>query len=108
IRGRMVDRLRAADRYGRLRVYYPHVPGLGSKCLQVHSKLMIVDDEFVRIGSANLNNRSMGIDTECDLAVESEGDPRARRAIARLRERLLAEHLGTTEEAVARARAQAP
>jgi len=108
IRGRMVARLRAADRYGRLRVYYPHVPGLGSKCLHVHSKLMIVDDEFVRIGSANLNNRSMGIDTECDLALESESDPPARRAIATLRERLLAEHLGTTAEAVARASAKAP
>jgi hypothetical protein len=26
---------------------------------------------FLRVGSANLNNRSMGADTECDLAFEA-------------------------------------
>lgn len=101
IRGRMVQRLRDADRYGRLRVYYPDIPGLRDQCLNVHSKVMIVDDEFVRVGSANLNNRSMGIDTECDLAFESGGEARIQPCIARLRARLLAEHLGTTPEAVA-------
>ena len=30
----------------------------------IHSKLMIVDDEFLTIGSANLTNRSMGLDSE--------------------------------------------
>ena len=37
----------------------------------MHSKVMIIDDRFLRIGSANLNNRSMGTDTECDLAIEA-------------------------------------
>jgi phospholipase D1/2 len=32
---------------------------------------MIVDDGFLRIGSANLNNRSLGADSECDLAFEA-------------------------------------
>ncbi len=103
IRGRMVQRLREADRHGRLRVYYPEIPGLYEQCLNVHSKLMIVDDAFVRIGSANLNNRSMGIDTECDLALESMGDARVQQGIVGLRDRLLAEHLGTTPQNVAQA-----
>ncbi|MFL6792361.1 MAG: VTT domain-containing protein [Bradyrhizobium sp.] len=32
---------------------------------------MIVDDDLLRIGSANLNNRSMGADSECDLVFEA-------------------------------------
>ena len=40
----------------------------------VHSKVMIVDDRFLRVGSANLNNRSMGADTECDLAFEATSE----------------------------------
>ena len=39
--------------------------------VMVHSKVMIVDDCMLRVGSANLNNRSMGADTECDLAFEA-------------------------------------
>lgn len=107
LRDRTLHRLRTADRYGRLRVYYPHVDGLEQlgQCINVHSKVMVVDDEFARIGSANLNNRSMGIDTECDVAFESGGDAQARRGIARLRERLLAEHLGVTPEKVTNAMA---
>ena len=30
----------------------------------IHSKLMIVDDRFLTVGSANLTNRSMGLDSE--------------------------------------------
>ena len=56
----------------RVRIVYPDVEGPeGSTDTMVHSKVMIVDDRFLRIGSANLNNRSMGTDTECDLAVEA-------------------------------------
>ena len=47
------------------------------------------------VGSANFSNRSMGFDTECNVAIEARGDERIRRAIAGLRNRLLAEHLGT-------------
>jgi phosphatidylserine/phosphatidylglycerophosphate/cardiolipin synthase-like enzyme len=60
---------------------------------------MIVDDVFLRVGSANLNNRSMGLDTECDLVIEGN-DERVRSRICRLRERLMAEHLGTTPDRV--------
>jgi phospholipase D1/2 len=40
---------------------------------------MIVDDEWLRIGSSNLSNRSMGVDSECDVTVEAQGDRSAAR-----------------------------
>ncbi|GJD50331.1 Cardiolipin synthase B [Methylobacterium crusticola] len=107
-RDRILRRLRAADRFGRLFVAYPVVPGAGpaaeagaeADCeVLVHAKLVIVDDRFLRIGSSNLNNRSVALDTECDLAVEGH-DAAARRAIRGLRDQLLAEHLGATPAAV--------
>jgi hypothetical protein len=76
------------------------VPDLGGECLNVHSKLVIIDDELVRIGSANLSERSMRLDTECDLAVEAAGRPDVAAAIAALRHRLLGEHLGLEAEVV--------
>jgi len=96
LRRRLLSRLRAADRHGRLGVYYAAVQKDPLVCLNVHAKLLIVDDELVRVGSANLNNRSMGIDTECDLVIEARGDERIGRAIQRLRADLLAEHLDTS------------
>ncbi len=103
LRGRLLKRLRAADRHGRLRVYYPDVPGLGDGYVKVHAKLMIVDDRLVRVGSANLCNRSMGLDTECDVAMEATDDDRLRGAITTLRNRLVGEHLGADPAAVASA-----
>jgi phosphatidylserine/phosphatidylglycerophosphate/cardiolipin synthase-like enzyme/uncharacterized membrane protein YdjX (TVP38/TMEM64 family) len=102
MRARLLKGLRKGDTYHRLRVYCPWVSGLGDQCVNVHSKLMIVDDRFVRVGSANLSNRSMGLDTECDLAIEAESD-RTSDAIKRLKDRLLAEHLGVVEEEVTQA-----
>jgi phospholipase D1/2 len=102
LRARVLRRLRAADRYHRLRVYYPDCAGYTNECINVHSKLMVVDDRFLRIGSANLANRSMGLDTECDLAVEGVS-PRVRSAIAAFRNRLLGEHLGVAPERVRQA-----
>jgi phospholipase D1/2 len=64
--------------------------------------VLIVDDRLVRVGSSNLNNRSMGLDTECDLAVEAVGEPRIERTIAAFRDRLLGEHLGVAPQEVAR------
>jgi phospholipase D1/2 len=95
LRTRLIRRLREADRYGRFHVYFPHVPGLPEHCcLDVHSKLMIVDDRQLRIGSSNLCNRSMGMDTECDVLIESRGRPAVAAMIRGFRDRLLAEHLG--------------
>ena len=79
LRNKMVERLRAADAEGRFNVYYPDMPGLAEgTCIDVHSKMMAVDDEWLRIGSANMNNRSMGLDTECDIAIEAGGGMRSR------------------------------
>lgn len=100
LRARLVKRLREVDKRERLLVCYPRHAALEAAQINLHSKLMIVDDRFVRIGSANLNNRSMGYDTECDLAMEALTETHAA-AIAGLRCRLLAEHLGATPERVA-------
>jgi phosphatidylserine/phosphatidylglycerophosphate/cardiolipin synthase-like enzyme/uncharacterized membrane protein YdjX (TVP38/TMEM64 family) len=103
LRTKLIQRLRQADAHGRFQVYYPHIPGLPeSCCLDVHSKAMIVDDSALRIGSANLCNRSMGMDTECDVLIESRGDAQVAQTIRRFRDRLLAEHLGVPGEALAR------
>ncbi|MGD2073878.1 MAG: VTT domain-containing protein [Gammaproteobacteria bacterium] len=108
LRSRVFQQLRAADRFDRLRLYYPHVPGLGDACITVHAKLLIVDDRLLRIGSANLSSRSMGLDTECDLAVRADsGNDAAAQGIRKLRQRLLAEHLGVDQERVAQAEADA-
>ncbi len=105
LRGRIHRSLRAADRHGRYRLYYPTLPWLDAEgnCLNVHSKVLIADDELLMIGSANLADRSMGTDTECNLALEARGDPRVERAIAGLRDRLLAEHLDRSPSEVAEA-----
>jgi phospholipase D1/2 len=93
-RWRYVRWLRQQDFFGRLHVYYPEIDGLQTPgYIKVHSKIMIADDDFVRVGSANLCNRSMSIDTECDVAIEAIDDPAAQEGIRRFRARLLAEHL---------------
>jgi phosphatidylserine/phosphatidylglycerophosphate/cardiolipin synthase-like enzyme len=101
-RERLLRRLADADHGGRLRVYWLGMPGQLEREINLHAKLMIVDDAFLRIGSSNLNNRSLGFDTECDLAIEAH-DGATAEAIARLRNTLLAEHLGRSPEEVAQA-----
>lgn len=93
-RDRLIRRLKRVDRHGRLKVMYAVVPDEQDKDqeLTVHSKLIIVDDRFMRIGSSNLNNRSEGLDTECDLALEANSK-KHQDAISFLRHRLMAEHL---------------
>ncbi|KMO39406.1 hypothetical protein VP06_04310 [Methylobacterium aquaticum] len=101
-RTRALHYLAAADHSGRCRFYQPITAG--GAPIYVHAKVMIVDDDVLRIGSSNLNNRSMGFDTECDLAVEAAGMPGREAAFAAtvraFRARLLAEHLGTVAEVV--------
>jgi uncharacterized membrane protein YdjX (TVP38/TMEM64 family) len=104
LRERMLRKLERADRHHRLHVVYPRIPGLTEQSVNVHSKLLIVDDRLLKVGSSNLSNRSLGLDTECDLAIEAsndDGDAPVRRGITRVRHRLLAEHLGLTPEDVA-------
>jgi len=101
MRERLIKRLQHADRHRRLRVYYPYVPHQDEQAINVHAKVLVVDDELLRVGSANLNNRSMGLDSECDLAIEACGEARIQLAISRFRNRLLGEHLHTAPREVA-------
>jgi uncharacterized membrane protein YdjX (TVP38/TMEM64 family) len=71
----------------------------GTLSIHVHAKVLIVDDRFLRIGSSNLNNRSMGYDTECDIAIEAENAAQ-RESITSVRNRLIAEHWGSDEQSV--------
>jgi len=103
MRARLYRALAQADRHAHFRMHCPHIDGLGGGCLNVHSKVMIVDDTLITVGSANLNNRSMVLDTECNIVIDANGDPRVRAAIARWRNTLLAEHLGVDTANVARA-----
>ncbi len=106
LRARILRRLLRADRRGRLRVCYPHL-GAGESCgVNVHDKLLIVDDRLLTLGSANLSNRSLTVDSECNLAIEAAGKGEVHRGIALLRRRLLAEHLGARLEEVERAEAR--
>ncbi len=102
-RDRLLRRLKQADRFDRLRVFYPSVPQSherGERPVLVHAKLMIIDDRLLRVGSSNLNNRSTGLDSECDLAIEAY-DTGRQVAIATIRNRLVGEHLGLSPDVVA-------
>lgn len=101
--GARVELMRALaghDHARRFHVYVPHTAA--GIPIYVHAKLMIIDDEILRIGSANLNNRSMGLDSECDLFLDARRPANSHivPAIASFRHRLLAEHCGMTEAAV--------
>ena len=90
----------------RVRLVYPEVcDETRATDTMVHAKVMIVDDALLRVGSANLNNRSMGTDSECDLAIEAASDVQ-RRAIETVRARLLADHCGVSAAEAAQAIAQ--
>ncbi len=62
----------------------------GSLRIYPHSKILIVDDVFASIGSANVNGRSFQLDAEVDLGWY---DPDSVKA---LRQRLWNEHLGSS------------
>ncbi|WP_238533948.1 VTT domain-containing protein [Herbaspirillum lusitanum] len=104
LRARIHQRLKAADQHGRYRMYCPQLAGEQDGCLNVHSKVFAVDDHLFCVGSANMSNRSMTYDTECNLVIEAHGDAaqqaRIRTAIAGMRNRLLAEHLDVGVETV--------
>ncbi len=99
-RARLVEALRKRDKHGRLRIYHPFTAG--GQPIYVHAKVLVVDDAVLRVGSSNFNNRSLRLDTECDVTIEREAPGDARSAsIASIRNGLLAEHLGCEPEEIA-------
>lgn len=99
-RDRLFGHLRQADDHGRLSLLFSR-----SKCdpdcdVKIHSKVIVIDDRFLRIGSSNLNQRSLGVDSECDLAIEAQ-TLAARQSIRRFLRDLLADHLRVSPARVA-------
>jgi phosphatidylserine/phosphatidylglycerophosphate/cardiolipin synthase-like enzyme len=97
-RHRLIQVLWDADDHGRLGIYWP-VTDRGAP-IYVHSKVLVIDDRLLRVGSSNLNNRSMGFDSECDIAIEADPDGSdqddVRRQVTSMRDQLVAEHLGVS------------
>lgn len=97
---RFMDVLREAGMEHRVRLRYPSVgEGNTETGIMVHSKVMIVDDRLLRVGSANICNRSMGVDTECDLVIEAE-EEQSRSAVLWSLARLVGEHCGAAADEV--------
>jgi phosphatidylserine/phosphatidylglycerophosphate/cardiolipin synthase-like enzyme len=107
-RHRLIQVLWAADEHHRLGVYWPVTDG--GAPIYVHSKVLVIDDRLLRIGSSNLNNRSMGFDSECDVAIETESSNSEhddiRRQITSVRDQLVSEHLGVSVDEFERAMLQ--
>lgn len=78
------------------------------KPVRIHSKLTAVDDLFLRVGSSNINIRSMQLDTECDLVIEGDNS-QSRATVAAIRDDLIREHTGHEMETINRvARGELP
>jgi phosphatidylserine/phosphatidylglycerophosphate/cardiolipin synthase-like enzyme len=94
---RLAQAIGKHDPGNRFRIFTPKTQH--GQDIYVHAKVMIVDDHVLRVGSSNLNNRSLGLDSECDLAFEAASD-RDEEIIRALRVRLMAEHLNVAPERV--------
>ena len=99
-RAQLLRAVTAADPHRRFRTYTPVTEG--GEDIYVHAKVMIVDDRMLRVGSANFNNRSMGLDSECDVMIDAarEDAGTAAATIAAIRSDLMGEHLGIGRHAV--------
>ena len=77
-------------------IYYPaSIAADGTEApTYIHSKLLLVDDRFLSIGSANMNNRSMGYDTELNVAWDDLPGSALSDSIRAARVTLLGEHTG--------------
>lgn len=103
-RAEVLFRLEAADEHNRFFAFAPR--SAGGQRIIVHAKVAIFDDKILRVGSTNLNNRSMGLDTECDVAMLPPSDA-GRAAIIAFRHRSIAHFIGVTSDAFATAEADA-
>ncbi len=92
-----INRLREVDVHGRFSAFSARTPK--GAAIIVHSKVAIIDDWVLRLGSANLNNRSIGLDTECDIAFEGK-DEATRAAVRAFLGRLIGHFLDHETEHV--------
>lgn len=97
-RSEVLFRLERADSHHRFFAFSPLTEG-GARIV-VHGKTAIFDDRLIRIGSTNLNNRSLGFDTECDVAAEPS-DQAGRDAIRDFRRHTLGHFIGVDGPAFA-------
>ncbi|HET9429195.1 MAG TPA: phospholipase D-like domain-containing protein [Allosphingosinicella sp.] len=97
-RAKLVQAIRRKDHRKRFRIYVPVTED--GQDIYVHAKVSIVDGRLLRVGSSNLNNRSMGLDSECDIILDAAraANAHCRAGIEEIRLRLLAEHLGCSIE----------
>lgn len=102
-RSRMIRQIAQNDPHGRFAILYP-VNDAGED-IYVHAKISIIDDRILRIGSSNIDRRSMGFDTESDVALVAER-PADRDQVCEIRNGLVAEHLDCTAAQVAAAISQ--
>ncbi len=94
--GILVDADReSGDGRGRLLACTLYQTGRGGHPVYVHAKVGIVDDRWLTVGSANLNEHSLFNDTEVNVVVRDEALARATRL------RLWSEHLERPPEEVA-------
>ena len=100
-RVRLARAIGKVDCHNRFRIYVPVTKGGAD--IYVHAKVAIVDDVILRVGSANLNNRSFGLDSECDLLIDGALPANAGCGgqIRALREQLMAEHFDVEPAEVA-------
>jgi phosphatidylserine/phosphatidylglycerophosphate/cardiolipin synthase-like enzyme len=96
-RVRLFAALKRRDVHDRFRLYHPYT--VGGTAIYVHAKVMVVDDQFIRVGSSNFNNRSLRLDTECDVAIKAP-DGETSSCILSIRNGLIAEHLDVEREVV--------
>ncbi len=101
-RSEVLYRLEQADCNNRFFAFAPHT--IGGERIIVHAKVSIYDDEVIRIGSTNLNNRSFGFDTECDVAAAPTTE-QGRDAIRRFRHRTIGHWIGESADEFAAAEA---
>ncbi|MDQ6855451.1 MAG: phosphatidylserine/phosphatidylglycerophosphate/cardiolipin synthase family protein [Candidatus Dormibacteraeota bacterium] len=80
--------LMEADRRQRLLVGTIGPPGRQQPAVYVHAKVAVIDDHWLTVGSANLNEHSLFNDTEVNIVTDDPG------LAVSVRERLWTEHIG--------------
>ena len=96
--GMLLEVLQAAHECGhRVQLLYPASHDAQGQEIStfIHSKILIVDDRLLVVGSANLTERSMALDSELCITWEADStENELTRSIRDIRSKLLGEHSG--------------